>query len=155
MRVDAHVDGQQQIEHKYSQREREMDEARKSETYEHQAFVDAVDRMVKIIAVYRPLSVAHSGESAVKRIPVPVDHESQRSEPEEADILIDQYVACGDHQCAEEAYGREYVRSHPLRLTLRQPHENFLLGGVQYGGLNPFSLFHFLHVLSVLRNLHR
>ena len=126
-----------------------MDESGEAQSDEHQALVDAVDRVVEVIAVDGALGVADPCEGAVERVAVPVDHEAEGCQPEEVDVLVHEHVARGDHQRSEEAYARQHVGGHPFRLVVCEPHQNLLLGGIEYGSLNSFSLLVFLHIVGL------
>ena len=56
-----------------------MHKWRESGPDKHETFIDTVNSMVEIIAVYGTLAVADPGQGAVKRIAIPIDHQSKRA----------------------------------------------------------------------------
>ena len=80
--VDADVDGEDKVDGVGQQGKVEMEEGREACADEHEAFVDAVDGVVDIVAVDGALAVADTCQGAVERVAKPVDKQSEGTEPE-------------------------------------------------------------------------
>ena len=72
MCVDAYVDGHQKVHDQREQGYFKVDETGETYSDEDHHFVDAVDGVVDIISIYRPLRLADAGKGTVKRVAVPV-----------------------------------------------------------------------------------
>ena len=77
MCVDAYVDGHQKVHDQGEQGYFKVDESGESYADEDHHFVYAVDGVVEVISIYRPLRLADAGEGAVKRVAVPIDDKAQ------------------------------------------------------------------------------
>ena len=79
MGIDTDIHGHKEVEDENYQSQIEMHKWREAGPDKHETFIDTVNSMVEIIAVYGTLAVADPGQGAVKRIAIPIDHQSKRA----------------------------------------------------------------------------
>ena len=77
MGIDADIDGHQQVKNQRKHSYFDVHQSRQTDSDENHHFVDGVDGVIEVVAIDRPLSLAHSGESAVQRVSVPIDDKAQ------------------------------------------------------------------------------
>ena len=65
VRVHTDVEGQLQVNHQHGQGRVEVQERGQADTDEHESLVDAVHRVVEVVAVDGPLGLPHAGKRPV------------------------------------------------------------------------------------------
>ena len=123
-------------------------------TEHYDELIDCIDRMVQIISVYRPLTVADAGQCPVQGIAIPVYHKTERTQPQPVDIARGQDISCCYHNRSECTDICQYIRCHPARLTLRQPYKHLLLCRIEDRSLYPHSI-RFVSVHNNLISVHK
>ena len=130
----------------------EVQERGEAGTDEHESLIEAVHRVVDIVAVDGTLAVVDAGQGAVQRVAIPVDNHAEGTEPEPLDAVVGKDKADGHNEGTEGAQGGEHVRRDPAGLPLGQPYKGFLFKGVDYGGLDALRLLHDgLIVVNIVR----
>ena len=108
-----------------------MHQRRQSGADKHQALVDAVKHMIEIIAVYRTLMLAHTGERTVQRISKPVDYKSKRGQPKEIYIPGGKHKSGRNDHRTDKADCRQQIGGSPLGESFRYPYQNLFLYSIQ------------------------
>ena len=135
MGVDADIDGEDEIDGVGQKGEIEVEEGGEAGADKHEAFVDAVDGVVDVVAVDGALAVEDPREGAVEGIAVPVDYKTEGAEPEPLDVVVGEDESDGYDEGSEGAHNGEHVGGYPAGLTLGKPHKYFLFSGVDERGL--------------------
>ena len=71
--------------------------------------------MVEEISIFGPLDAAVTRETAVERIPEPVDHVTEGGEPKKRGILAAADIAAKHGKCPRNTEDRQPIRSDPIR----------------------------------------